>query len=39
LLPDDFNRGLLSVVLVGLLVLLFSIQTMNKKKMATTVWS
>mmetsp|Transcript_14717 Transcript_14717/g.31660 ORF Transcript_14717/g.31660 Transcript_14717/m.31660 type:complete len:1277 (-) Transcript_14717:127-3957(-) len=39
LLPDDFNRGLLSVVLVGLIVLLNVIQRMNKKKMVTTVWS
>lgn len=35
LLPDDFNRGLLTVILVGLIV----IQRMNKKKMVTTIWS
>jgi len=39
LLPDDFNRGLLSVVLVGLIVLLNVIQRMNKKKMVATIWS
>ncbi|KAL7531389.1 hypothetical protein ACHAXR_004009 [Thalassiosira sp. AJA248-18] len=39
LLPDDFNRGLLTAVLVGLIVLLNVIQRMNKKKMVTTVWS
>ena len=39
LLPDDFNRGLLTVVLVGLIVLLNVIQRMNKTKMVTTVWS
>lgn len=39
LLPDDFNRGLLTIVLVGLIVLLNVIQRMNKKKMVTTMWS
>ena len=39
LLPDDFNRGLLTVVLVGLLVLLNVIQRMNKKKFVMSVWS
>jgi hypothetical protein len=38
LLPDDFNRGLLTVVLVGLIVLLNVMQRMNKKKMVTTLW-
>ncbi|KAL7554367.1 hypothetical protein ACHAWF_017814 [Thalassiosira exigua] len=38
LLPDDFNRGLLTVVLVGLIALLIVIQRMNGKKMVTTVW-
>jgi hypothetical protein len=32
LLPDDFNRGLLTVVLVGLIVLLNVMQQINKKK-------
>eukprot|EP00984_Skeletonema_dohrnii_P022235 scaffold11347_cov147-Skeletonema_dohrnii-CCMP3373.AAC.4 len=39
LLPDDFNRGLLTVVVVGLLVALNVIQRMNKKKMVTSFWS
>jgi len=39
LLPDDFNRGLLTIVLVGLIVLLNVIQRMNKKKMVSLVWS
>ena len=39
LLPDDFNRGLLTVVVVGLLVSLNVIQRMNKKKMVTSFWS
>ena len=39
LLPDDFNRGLLTVVVVGLLVSLNAIQRMNKKKMVTSFWS
>ena len=39
LLADDFNHGLLSVVLVGLIVSLNVIQRMNKKKMVSTVWS
>ncbi|KAL7453767.1 hypothetical protein ACHAWC_005410, partial [Mediolabrus comicus] len=39
LLPDDFNRGLLTVVLVGLLLLLNVIQRMNKKKSVTSFWS
>jgi len=39
LLPDDFNRGLLSAVVVGLIIGLNVIQRMNKKKMVTTVWS
>ena len=39
LLPDDFNRGLLSLVLLGMTVVLVSMQQMNKKKMVTTVWS
>lgn len=38
LLPDDFNRGLLTVVVVGLIVLLCVMQQMNKKKMITTLW-
>jgi hypothetical protein len=38
LLPDDFNRGLLTVVLVGLIVLLNVMQRMNKKKMVSTLW-
>jgi hypothetical protein len=38
LLPDDFNRGLLTVVLVGLIVLLNVMQRMNKKKQVTTLW-
>eukprot|EP00571_Detonula_confervacea_P002477 CAMPEP_0172317202 /NCGR_PEP_ID=MMETSP1058-20130122/30890_1 /TAXON_ID=83371 /ORGANISM="Detonula confervacea, Strain CCMP 353" /LENGTH=1246 /DNA_ID=CAMNT_0013031711 /DNA_START=73 /DNA_END=3810 /DNA_ORIENTATION=+ len=38
LLPDDFNRGLLSVVLVSLVVLVNVIQRMNKKKMVGTIW-
>ena len=38
LLPDDFNRGLLTVVVVGLIVLLYVLQQMNKKKMITTLW-
>jgi hypothetical protein len=32
LLPDDFNRGLLTVVLIGLIVLLNVMQQINKKK-------
>ena len=39
LLPDDFNRLLLSIVLVGLIVLLHVIQRMNKKKMVVSNWS
>ncbi|KAL7440344.1 hypothetical protein ACHAXM_007215 [Skeletonema potamos] len=39
LLPDDFNRGLLTVVVVGLLVALNVIQRMNKKKMVKEFWS
>eukprot|EP00986_Skeletonema_menzelii_P009847 scaffold4589_cov79-Skeletonema_menzelii.AAC.21 len=39
LLPDDFNRGLLTVVVVGLLVALNVIQRMNKKKMVASFWS
>lgn len=39
LLPDDFNRLLLSMVLVGLIVLLHVIQRMNKKKMVLSNWS
>ena len=39
LLPDDFNRGLLTVVVVGLLVALGAIQQMNKKKLVTSFWS
>merc|ERR1712176_458656 len=39
LLPDDFNRSLLTLVLVGLIVLLNVIQRMNKKKMVSTFWS
>lgn len=39
LLPDDFNRGLLTVVLVGLLTLLNVIQRLNKKKMVASFWS
>ena len=38
LLPDDFNRGLLTVVLVGLIVLLNVMQRLNKKKMVSTLW-
>jgi hypothetical protein len=38
LLPDDFNRGLLTVVVLGMSVLLVAIQRMNKKKMVTTAW-
>jgi hypothetical protein len=39
LLPDDFNRGMLTVVLVGLIVLLNVIQWMNKKKVVSTIWA
>ncbi|KAL3781363.1 hypothetical protein HJC23_013447 [Cyclotella cryptica] len=38
LLPDDFNRGLLTVVVLGMTVLLVAIQRMNKKKLVTTAW-
>jgi hypothetical protein len=38
LLPDDFNHGLLTVVLVGLIMLLNVMQQMNKKKMVTILW-
>ena len=39
LLPDDFNRGLLTVVVLGMVFVLVSIQGMNKKKMVTAAWS
>ena len=39
LLPDDFNRGLLSVVLVGLIVLLIVLQRMNKQRLIRLVWA
>lgn len=39
LLPDDFNRGLLTVVVLGMAFVLVSIQGMNKKKMMSSSWS
>jgi hypothetical protein len=39
LLPDDFNRGLLAVVVLGMAVVLVSIQGMNKKRLVTSAWS
>ncbi|KAL7485282.1 hypothetical protein ACHAW6_010880 [Cyclotella cf. meneghiniana] len=38
LLPDDFNRGLLTVVVLGMSVLLVAIQRMNEKKTVSTAW-
>ena len=39
LLPDDFNRGLLTVVVLGMAFVLVSIQQMNKKKTMASAWS
>jgi len=39
LLPDDFNRGLLSIVVLGLIVGLKVLGSMNKKKMVKMGWA
>jgi len=39
LLPDDFNRGLLSIVVLGLIVGLNVLGSMNKKKMVKMGWA
>jgi len=39
LLPDDFNRGLLTIVLVALIVLLNIIQRLNGRKIVVTAWA
>ena len=39
LLPDNFNRGLLMVVVMGMATALLSLRGMNKKKMVHTAWS
>eukprot|EP00956_Cyclotella_meneghiniana_P020748 scaffold37054_cov72-Cyclotella_meneghiniana.AAC.3 len=39
LLPDNFNRGLLSVVVMGMATTLLSLKGMNRKKMVQTAWS
>jgi len=39
LLPDDFNKGVLGVVVLALLCVLIFIQKMNKKKTMIISWS
>lgn len=39
LLPDDFNRGLLTIVVVGLIVVLNVLQRRNKQKGASLIWA
>ena len=39
LLPDSFNRALLSVVVVGLCVLVGSVKKMSTKKMTSVSWA
>jgi hypothetical protein len=39
LLPDDFNRGLLTIVVLGMAFVLVSLEGMNKKKMGASAWS
>jgi hypothetical protein len=39
LLPDDFNRGLLTIVVLSMAFVLVSLDGMNKKKMVASAWS
>jgi hypothetical protein len=39
LLPENFNKILLSIVVVGLLVALAVVRTMGAKKMVSMAWS
>ena len=39
LLPDDFNKGVLSVVVLSLLGILFFLQQMNKNLLTNVEWS